>query len=769
MALNNVNFPYAYAPNFDSGRPVYNGYIYIGEPDLDPEVLANQKAIYFVQEDGNQVVGIQPVRTGAGGVPTYNGSPVAIKIDGDYSVKVLNSSQSQVYYSPNGNVSESILNALQTVATLAELQASVALVGSAVYVKGRATAGDGYEGNFRITSENLSAKVAVDTVSGIYVALASGLYAVRQFGAAAETGAVINAAWFGRKGDGVTNDTNAMQVCDSVASLIKCSVQCFGGVSPHNYLNLTANWDFSKATLKPLSNSGAPVDQVIKINNYVTIENADIDITAYVSATASTDDVITATGTTGAVIRNISFLGNSVQNDFSRLILADNSIRIRIEHNKCFRFYGECVRAASSRNSKFNYNHFEDIERSTIPGFLNRAILIGGSTNYQAIGNTAKNLGTLSAGSANSVAFFDVGGATNGVIVGNVGENIHSFIDIETGVAGTKHKISVTGNSATGLGSTLRRTGTHNGSNNVTVLTDTTKSYTVDSLIGYRLWNQTDGSTATVVSNTATTVTFDALIGGIDNDFDTGDAYILYPQGKGLWINAPNNVRAVTFGANDMSGFSSGITCTSASAVTVTGGTVSDCFTGCAMSATREFTVVGLVATDCYRSFYVEQVSGFSGGTITGCVSDGTTAHYLETKMSGSSALGKDKLTLSSNHWNSGTLRTEDAFDDRLIKDVNNSTGAVTITAGTALNLFGERQWNVLYSAATTLASVAMAYGETKILVVQNANMSIAFNNAAGGIYGNNNVNATVAVTANSILEVTRIYDNDSVFIKINR
>ena len=122
MILVNVDFPYQFAAGFDRHQPIASGYIYIGEPDLDPEILANQKTIYFVQEDGNEVVGAQPIRTSAGGVPTYNGSPVAIKTEGDYSIKILDKNSVQVYYSPNSNVDEALLNALQTVDTLAELK-----------------------------------------------------------------------------------------------------------------------------------------------------------------------------------------------------------------------------------------------------------------------------------------------------------------------------------------------------------------------------------------------------------------------------------------------------------------------------------------------------------------------------------------------------------------------------------------------------------------------------------------------------------------------
>lgn len=69
--------------------------------------------------------------------------------------------------------------------------------------------------------------------------------------------------------------------------------------------------------------------------------------------------------------------------------------------------------------------------------------------------------------------------------------------------------------------------GTHTGSNNAAVLTDSTASWEEDEWVGYTIENTTDGSSATVTANTATTITA-TLSGGTDNDWDTSDVYILY-------------------------------------------------------------------------------------------------------------------------------------------------------------------------------------------------------------------------------------------------
>lgn len=68
--------------------------------------------------------------------------------------------------------------------------------------------------------------------------------------------------------------------------------------------------------------------------------------------------------------------------------------------------------------------------------------------------------------------------------------------------------------------------GTHTGSNDAAVLTDSTKSWTVDEWVGYRVNNTTDGSYAVITSNTSDTIT-GTLVGGTGNDWDASDAYLI--------------------------------------------------------------------------------------------------------------------------------------------------------------------------------------------------------------------------------------------------
>lgn len=84
---NLVTLPYTYWPDPDKGRPVFSGFVYVGEPDLDPEL--NPKTIFAIEEDGSQVSLANPFRTSAGGVSIdQNGNSITVGTDGDYSLRV---------------------------------------------------------------------------------------------------------------------------------------------------------------------------------------------------------------------------------------------------------------------------------------------------------------------------------------------------------------------------------------------------------------------------------------------------------------------------------------------------------------------------------------------------------------------------------------------------------------------------------------------------------------------------------------------------------
>ena len=104
MADNIVRLPMDYFGNPDKGVPISNGFIYVGEPDFDPELLVNRKTLRLREEDGTEVPiapDDQPVEIGAGGYVLYNGSPVQILVEDNYSIKVLDKNSAQKFYVPN--------------------------------------------------------------------------------------------------------------------------------------------------------------------------------------------------------------------------------------------------------------------------------------------------------------------------------------------------------------------------------------------------------------------------------------------------------------------------------------------------------------------------------------------------------------------------------------------------------------------------------------------------------------------------------------------
>jgi hypothetical protein len=89
MALNFVGNPYSYYNNRNKTGPLFNGFIYVGIPDLDPTIGANQKAVTAKQEDGTKVGIAQPIRTNSGGYAVdAGGNLVVLLVDGNYSIRV---------------------------------------------------------------------------------------------------------------------------------------------------------------------------------------------------------------------------------------------------------------------------------------------------------------------------------------------------------------------------------------------------------------------------------------------------------------------------------------------------------------------------------------------------------------------------------------------------------------------------------------------------------------------------------------------------------
>ncbi len=96
-----IDFPILYIPDPTKGRPLFSGQIFVGIPDLDPEVVINQKQLNVIQEDGTVVPVDQPFLLSAGGVPIYQNQTVRLDVDGNYSLKILDKLGAQTYFVDN--------------------------------------------------------------------------------------------------------------------------------------------------------------------------------------------------------------------------------------------------------------------------------------------------------------------------------------------------------------------------------------------------------------------------------------------------------------------------------------------------------------------------------------------------------------------------------------------------------------------------------------------------------------------------------------------
>lgn len=100
-----LNNPFQYWNNPNNSNPVGLGKLYVGLPDLNPETPANRVTVKAVQQDGTEVTLSQPIQLLAGGVPSFNGSPVQLKIEVEtVSVKLNSTAGAQVYYTPRWSV-----------------------------------------------------------------------------------------------------------------------------------------------------------------------------------------------------------------------------------------------------------------------------------------------------------------------------------------------------------------------------------------------------------------------------------------------------------------------------------------------------------------------------------------------------------------------------------------------------------------------------------------------------------------------------------------
>lgn len=118
--------PFVYVNNPNNSNAVSLGKMYIGLPDTDPITPANQIPVYAVQPDGSELQIPQPVRTTAGGVVTYGGTPIQLKVSEEiYSVRIDSSANAQLYYTArvelSGGVPEGVVLSINSIKSLEDV------------------------------------------------------------------------------------------------------------------------------------------------------------------------------------------------------------------------------------------------------------------------------------------------------------------------------------------------------------------------------------------------------------------------------------------------------------------------------------------------------------------------------------------------------------------------------------------------------------------------------------------------------------------------
>lgn len=99
---NSIALPFPYFADPNRGRPIFNGQIFVGLPDVDPEIPANQIPVSYIDENGDSIALTQPIRTNSGGYPiNSNGDVVSPQVGQSYSMKVLDRTGSQDFYIPS--------------------------------------------------------------------------------------------------------------------------------------------------------------------------------------------------------------------------------------------------------------------------------------------------------------------------------------------------------------------------------------------------------------------------------------------------------------------------------------------------------------------------------------------------------------------------------------------------------------------------------------------------------------------------------------------
>lgn len=117
-----VQSPFTHLVDPTTGRNLGLGNAYFGSIDSSPATNPTSRInVYAVQPDGSELLISQPITMSAAGLFIRNGSPVQLRVDGEYALQVMNFQGVQSYYAARvGSWEQSVDTRLDAIETAAD-------------------------------------------------------------------------------------------------------------------------------------------------------------------------------------------------------------------------------------------------------------------------------------------------------------------------------------------------------------------------------------------------------------------------------------------------------------------------------------------------------------------------------------------------------------------------------------------------------------------------------------------------------------------------
>lgn len=558
----------------EEGKPYADAKVFFGEPDQDP--VANPKAP-FSQANFAAISKLATTQT----LDKKGMFETAIFLNGDYSVSLFDSAGNFIRTDPR-------LSGL-TLASPANLTELRALTGQSdgdsIVVLGHTEAGDGGGGIwfFKLGSsgtDNDGTIVDDDAVSGQWFRIFSGEH---------------NVQWYGAKGDGVADDTvgalaaNAATLVGVTLALYwPAGVYLVDENIPADIDGSDISWRGDGFTQTEIKTKSSNVTTMLEFSstdtNFAGFSSisqmsfnandfADFCISGRATHLTLThvrlrDSNVAATDISFSVSMlydncevpfnngdGLRARGSGNNNDVTfrdckifnnagiGLLLGSSSSAVRVRGCAFENNADTAIFVTNAMNNLNIYGCYFEANANTGHTFTTPATTINADIIFNGSGDVIMGFGSSNKNvtveenfvASGSGKWFIYGASIQGGSirrnqqVGGTSRLLGGFGD-SGGAAlafGSFAEVTIEGNQ--GFGSTF--TGTHTGANNSSILTDSTQNFATNYLAGSIVQNIGDGSQGIISSNTSDDVVVLSLSGGVDNDFDNGDAYeIIVPE-----------------------------------------------------------------------------------------------------------------------------------------------------------------------------------------------------------------------------------------------